>query len=75
MSLDCVHRGLALKEDKFPHPRKGKECSFFSGIFGLFLQEFDLTFISFKMELRWRLNLEGKVRTNLRFYRNFTQIS
>ena len=34
-----------------------------------------LAFISLKMELHWRSNPVGKVRANLPFYKNFTQIS
>lgn len=34
-----------------------------------------LAFISLKMELHWRSNPVGKVRANLPFYNNFTQIS
>jgi len=34
-----------------------------------------LAFISLKMELHWRSNPVGKVRPNLPFYKNFTQIS
>lgn len=33
-----------------------------------------LAFISLKMELHWRSNPVGKVRANLPFYKNFTQI-
>lgn len=34
-----------------------------------------LAFICLKMELHWRSNPVGKVRANLPFYKNFTQIS
>lgn len=34
-----------------------------------------LAFISLKMELHWRTNPVEKVRANLPFYKNFTQIS
>jgi putative transposase len=34
-----------------------------------------LAFISLKIELHWRSNPVGKVRANLPYFKNFTQIT